>query len=159
MLYVYYRYDVRVLNVYCTFAKRVLYVCCTSAVRMQCVRSRFAAVNVYVYRTCIRRVMCMCPTLVKRKRGVTNSPCLQEKMQCYAHFTQIVRCIIHLSFHYSQNNFTDNFGQKQPLFCPVDIAILGVSSSIVINVPTRYVLVAGTKQTFQIVVGTFELQT
>ena len=35
------------------------------------------------------------------------------------------------------------------------IAIVGVWSSIVINVPTRYLLVVGTKQSFQIVVGTF----
>ena len=38
------------------------------------------------------------------------------------------------------------------------IAILGMSSSIVMNVPTRYLLVAGTNQSFQIVVGTFALQ-
>ena len=38
------------------------------------------------------------------------------------------------------------------------IAIVGVSSSIVVNVPTRYLLVAGTMKSFQIVVGTFALQ-
>ena len=38
------------------------------------------------------------------------------------------------------------------------IKIVGVSQSIVINVLTRYLLVAGTKRSFQIVVGTFALQ-
>ena len=38
------------------------------------------------------------------------------------------------------------------------IAKVGVSPSVVINVLTRYLLVAGTKRSFQIVVGTFTLQ-
>ena len=64
-------------------------------------------------------------------------------------------CLIFSKNPTSEDHFSRALiGQKRKIF--IHIAIVGVSSCIVINVPTRYLLVAETKQSFQIVVGKFQ---